>query len=81
MTHDGVHHEQRGNGLDDRSRALMHELSNALTRILSSSEFIEEAARDDPQTLRDARTVRTAALESRELLQHLRDHLARGSSE
>jgi len=54
----------------------LHELNNALTRILTTAELIASDAPADGQTARDARDIRTAALDARRLVQLLSSQVA-----
>lgn len=56
-------------------RATIHELNNALTRILTSAELIASDARGT-QAAADADTIRTAALDGRDLVAKLQRSLA-----
>ncbi|MFW6313791.1 MAG: hypothetical protein ACOC2N_07895 [Spirochaetota bacterium] len=53
---------------DTEVRRTIHDLNNALTRILTTAELIVEQADDETQIARDARDIRSAALEGRDLV-------------
>ena len=52
-------------------RQLIHDLGNKLTRILSTAEFLEAEVAENEAAVADARSIREAALEGRELITEL----------
>ncbi len=55
-------------------RATIHELNNALTRILTSAELIASDP-DGTHTAADAHTIRAAALDGRDLVAKLQRNI------
>lgn len=60
-----------GTGSVDRT---IHDLNNALTRILTAAELIEYEVHDE-QAATDARDIRQAAVASRDLVRALTDQI------
>ena len=57
---------------DEGIRPLVHDLNNVFTRILTTAELIESQGSPDDQFVVDARTIRDAALEGRDLAAAIR---------
>jgi len=53
---------------DTEVRRTIHDLNNALTRILTTAELIVEQSDDAKQIVQDARDIRSAALNGRDLV-------------
>ena len=53
---------------DTEVRRTIHDLNNALTRILTTAELIAEDADDAKQIAQDALDIRSAALSGRDLV-------------
>lgn len=54
------------------ARRLIHDLNNVFTRVLTTAELIEAAGEAGGQLALDARAIRDAALEGREIADALR---------
>ncbi len=57
---------------DDGIRPLVHDLNNVFTRILTTAELIESEGSSDDQIAVDARAIRDAALEGRDIAAAIR---------
>lgn len=57
---------------DDELRPLVHDLNNLFTRILTTAELIESQGSPGDQIVVDARAIRDAAIEGRELAAAIR---------
>lgn len=68
--------------MDDHSelRSHLHDLNNALTRILTSAEFLDSESETPEQLVADAKAIREAALDGRRIAQRIRDLLVVGTS-
>lgn len=57
---------------DNELSGLVHDLMNALTQILTTAELVETQGEPCGQLADDARTIRRAALEARDLTEAIR---------
>jgi hypothetical protein len=57
---------------DDEIRPLVHDLNNLFTRILTTAELIESQGSPGDQVVVDARTIRDATLEGRDIAAAIR---------
>jgi hypothetical protein len=62
---------------DTELRGLVHDLNNAIARILTTAELVESESEPGGQVARDANAIRDAALESRDLVSELHRRLSR----
>lgn len=60
-----------GRDVSPEVRQVIHDLGNKLTRILSSAEFLEAEVAENEAAVADARSIREAALEGRDLIAEL----------
>jgi hypothetical protein len=56
-------------------RQTMHDLNNALAKILTAAELIASEVPGESQAASDARDIQTAALDGRSLVQRLQSEL------
>ena len=75
MSSDGGPRREASTPTAREVRATIHDLSNALTRILTTAELIAGEVAHSEQAAQDARDVQAAAIESRDLVDRLRQQI------